>query len=229
MKENVLIKIENYTYLKCDNCSTLTCDPLPPSNVIVYGSDDDFQWRHYVDIGAGIDFMCGVLPTNSVKYDLVDIGFGFGFTLDYWNFIQNRNASIGFDESFMSVKGKEFLNVDLELPTSNLSEFLKNRSSDLVIASEVIEHVISPNNFLQDLLTLIKQNNCKLIILTTPSSEFLLEDIENVTPTKIASLSPGFHTCILSIKALELILKNLGIDKNFYKIERRNERLIIKI
>jgi len=225
----LLTTIQEYSYYECPNCHSIVCDPLPPSNDIAYGIDkSQAQWLHYVDCGAGIDFMCRQLPTTLEKSNLVDVGCGFGYTLDYWNFLQNRNSSIGFDSSYMTIKGKELLKFDLQPPNFNLNKYLENKSIDFVFASEVIEHVTSPYDFLNNLISLFK-NSTKLIIFTTPSAEFVLEDPHNLAPTRIAAYSPGFHTCLLSAYSIKNMLINLGIKEECFKIERENERLIIKI
>jgi 2-polyprenyl-3-methyl-5-hydroxy-6-metoxy-1,4-benzoquinol methylase len=106
---------------------------------------------------------------NNFK-SVLDIGCGSGYKL-IKNF--NENITLGIDVP----KTIEFL---LEkYPNKNWTDsFSPVQGYDLIISSDVIEHIVDPNI----LLNLIKQCNPKLILLSTPDRNFLPVDCHNGPP-----------------------------------------------
>ena len=77
---------------------------------------------------------------------------------------------------------------------------------DLVLASEVIEHVDAPNSFLADLRARLTDD--AVLRLTTPDADVLAE----ATPADdlLRALSPGHHTVLFTRDALRKALDAAG-------------------
>lgn len=215
----------SYSFYKCSECSTLTSNPLPPPNIVSYGDSNSAQWKHYIDIGAGIDSMVGALGERKNE-KLLDIGCGFGFTTHYWA-SENQSLAIGVDESEMAKQGSQQLGWKLVEPRD-----LHNLSfqPDIIFASEVIEHVVDPQQFLVDMYSLLQPSSpdkSGALILTTPNADFVIEGAEETKV--IAALSPGFHTCLLTKSVVVEMAKKLIPEPDEIWIQEASDRLFIFI
>lgn len=180
----------------------------------------------YVEIGAGIESMVQFLNPlvnlgfNSQSKSYLELGCGFGFLTDYAKFM-GFGESLGVEDAGYGKLGSEIL----DFPCQSLSEFQENpRTFDVILASEVIEHVADPLDFLVSIKNRLNADG--IVVITTPNSEFIKSvNVESNDSQTLAALSPGNHTCLFSPNAL----KNLFIKVGFKSIEiiERNERLIV--
>lgn len=217
-----------YTFFKCDKCLSLTSSPQPPLNIESYNQLGEAGWLHYVDIGAGIDFLIGALGKPTDKKKLIDVGCGYGFTIDFWNSYDSAGRALGVDESQMSVIGSEQLGFDLISP----EEFqLSAVKADVIFASEVIEHVQNPIGFLDSLSSHLEVGNegdfpIGEIVLTTPNAEYINA---NGDKSKVAAaLSPGFHTTLLSRKSIGMLLMQMKVPPSNISVSAIEDRLLIQ-
>ena len=77
---------------------------------------------------------------------------------------------------------------------------------DLVLASEVLEHVADPEGFLRTLARLLTPSG--VLVLTTPAAEAV--DPANNDELVLIALSPGFHEFLASTDGLERLLRSAG-------------------
>ncbi len=103
---------------------------------------------------------------------ILDVGAGSAWVADY--FVKNSVKVTSLDLSKINVtKAKEIVpeNLHSQIVADSFKLPIKNNSYDIVIASEIIEHVISPKDFVNELFRVVKPGG-KLII-TTPYKEKL--------------------------------------------------------
>lgn len=176
--------------------------------------------EHYCLVGAGIDL--GITLLNRIRNknskNLIEVGCGFGFNLHYWTHYL-KNKSTGYEAAQYGREGVKRLGVNIHHEYIK-PETIPSQKFDIVLSTEVIEHVDDPFEFLIILKNLLKDDG--VLILTTPNSEFIQEG--NDESLLIAVLSPGFHNFVLSELALENLIKRAGF--NDYIIEKHNERLV---
>ncbi|UJL33545.1 class I SAM-dependent methyltransferase [Cylindrospermopsis raciborskii Cr2010] len=207
--------------IKCSNCHSLLWEK---SKLIGYLTDDEdaneFFTNHYVLVGCGIDYGINLLSRLKDKNgSLLEVGCGFGFNVDYWS-RRNYGSALGLEAAKYGDIGRQLLGANI------INKYLDVSDNpigcfDIVISSEVIEHVDDPKNFLVAIRKNMKDNG--ILILTTPSAEFIQEN--EPLSLMLAALSPGFHNFILSIPAIKDILESAGFKNNI--IEKHNERLVV--
>jgi 2-polyprenyl-3-methyl-5-hydroxy-6-metoxy-1,4-benzoquinol methylase len=192
---------------RCGACHSLYFDGTDP----VIGYQDfvsEAFWLDYVQAGAGITTM--LAPLNAMdplpEGDLIDVGCGFGFVVEYWS--NDHNRAIGLESSYYGEVGREKLGVDIR--PQLLDEYRAtdpDRQFSIVYSSEVIEHTSDPERFLDDLVLMLASRS--ILVLTTPSVTIIRPETDRAK--LIAALSPGFHYAILSEKIMRQMLEKRGL------------------
>lgn len=109
---------------------------------------------------------------NDEVSSILDVGSGSAWVAKHFN---DKNMQIfSFDISKTNVqKAKSLVNTNMHIPIVGDSFNLpfKDEAIEVVIASEIIEHVIDPRKFVKELLRVVKPNG--KVIITTPYKEKL--------------------------------------------------------
>ena len=205
----------------CEDCDTAYYADSNP--VVGYESYDnnDFYWKHYAQIGAGISSMLQSLLSVStgIGASLLEVGSGFGYMLDFWKKII-AGPAIGLETASYGKIGASILNTEIYPEYLRNCSAIKGKKFDIVYSSEVIEHVRNPREFIAELKSVLHPTGH--LILTTPAREYL--DKSRDESELLASLAPGFHYFILSKKALLEILLAEGFAN--VKITQEREKFI---
>ena len=208
--------------IRCSNCYTVYFCKLEIVGYLDAQQEIAKKYTdHYLLIGCGIDLGIELLDTWGGEYEtLLEVGCGVGFSLDYWSNFKNKYG-IGLEAAYYGSVGRKLLNVDIRDIYLN-SENPPLGKFDIVLATEVIEHVENPSGFLKSLKNNMSENG--ILLLTTPAAEFINRDKKETM--LLAVLSYGFHYFILSKKSMTKLL----IENGFTNIEIniRNERMIVK-
>lgn len=193
-------------FYRCVNCHSLI---VPNGTFHDYSNaaPSEVSWRHYVQIGAGIDAM--ISPAERARAPnvsrLLDVGCGFGFTLDYWQRTPGGEA-VGVEPSAFGQLGAKMLGVNLHVALLADVPSLRGRQFDIVLSSEVIEHVPDPAAFVQELRRYLAPGGT--MVLTTPNAGFVAQ--EQPLGQVLSTLSPGLHKLLLSQAALTNLLQQAG-------------------
>ncbi|MFA5358409.1 MAG: class I SAM-dependent methyltransferase [Patescibacteria group bacterium] len=101
--------------------------------------------------------------------NIIDIGCGEGFTLDRIQKSSINKELVGIDSSLVAVNlGKELF-PQLDLRLGNIYQLpFPDKSFDLVVCTEVLEHLENPSQALQEIVRMAK----KYIILSVPHEPF---------------------------------------------------------
>lgn len=168
----------------------------------------------------GVKEALSLFVSDKRSAKILEIGSGLGY-LTYSLIKENYNI-FGIDISHTAVKraielfGEHYLCVDLfEFASFNAELF------DMVILTEVIEHVDNPLHFIESIIKLLKPGG--RIIMTTPN--------KSIYPSNIiwATELPPIHYWWFSENSIEYIAKKLNVNfslVNFYKYYKKNYRLI---
>jgi SAM-dependent methyltransferase len=219
--ENLFVPRDRLHFCRCSNCDGLWVHEGVLFEYTDHNAITADHARHYLHVGAGIDFM--VRPLERVRTDgrqsLLDVGCGYGFTLDYWRATAGGTA-VGIEPSGYGRMGRDQLGADIHDEYLADVPELRDRRFDIVYSSEVIEHVADPVAFLAELRRHLSPSG--VMVLTTPSAEYVHP---NASPSVIlAVLSPGLHKFLFSARALDELLNRVGF--RHVLVEVHQERLV---
>ncbi len=143
---------------------------------------------------------------EEIPNNVLEIGCGLG----YLTYALNKQGidTIGIDISSNAVNyaksnyGNYYFNLDI----TNFKK-INNRKFDLIIATELIEHLSEPVTFITECLDLLNKNG--KILLTTPNKDY--SKANAIWQTDL----PPVHTVWLSSKSFQFIKDKLGLDLTF--------------
>ncbi len=145
---------------------------------------------------------------NKKNKAILDVGCGLG----YLTFVLNKlgHKVTGLDVSSNAIKyakenfGDLFVQGTIEqyLP-------LTGNSFDYIIASEIIEHLLDPVDFIQKLINLVRPGG--KIIITTPNKDYMNENAIWYTDL------PPVHLYWFSKKSIDVIAGRIGVKVDYIK------------
>lgn len=202
---------------RCGRCESLNYAPFQMPPELPWEQLTGEQREHtracakfYVEQGAGVGTLASLICAmpqgrRAAGHRLVEVGCGYGFSLDMARQMFGWEA-IGVDPSPIAFLGSQQLGVNI------LNEYiapgfqLPGGPCDVMLCTEVIEHIEEPRDFLACVSDLVADDGC--LVLTTP-------DAAGCTPSQAESallpmLSPSSHTMLFSKKALKALLQQVG-------------------
>ncbi|WP_158555196.1 class I SAM-dependent methyltransferase [Fulvimarina endophytica] len=197
---------EELTLERCAACgSAFFADFKEPAYETVWGGDAALSF--YQEQGAGIDVMLASLyavPHQGIERFL-EIGCGFGFSVDFASKILGWKAH-GIDPGPAARLGRELLGSSIDATYLSLDNADEREAVDLMLASEVIEHIADPDPFLAVLAAHLTGNGT--VLLTTPNADAVRPETSPATLAPL--LSAGYHVVLYSPKGLEAALRRAG-------------------
>lgn len=182
----------------------------PPIEQVLQDPNFVYLIHHYLEIVNGLNWkvpMLERLPFEQFN-SVLEIGCNAGVALDYCRTLWPAKEVIGLEPSAYGVIGSKVL--DLPILASYLVEAnaLKEKQFDFIYATEVLEHIADPVQFLQELKTQLSTNG--MILLTTPRAEVLQPQ---TAPGELyAALSTGSHYFVTSAQQLEQLAYQAGFS-----------------
>lgn len=214
-------KKQMYLY-QCSACDARFYPDAVESSYDDTNAASDAFLQHYLEAGAGLWEMFSPLARvyRAPESHLLDIGCGFGFSVDMWKNILGQPA-IGVETAEWGQIGRSQLGIPIFKGMLDDIASLQGQAFNIVYACEVIEHVANPWAFLKSLSSRVKATSGTLV-LTTPNGDFISEG--NDEKDILAALLPGGHLFLLSARALEQLLTEFGFP-HVHVVSAR-ERLI---
>ena len=192
------------TLLRCAHCGTGFLDDLTTPD---YESEMPEMLDYYVEQGAGIDLIVAPLqrvPPRSVRRCL-EIGCSFGYALDF-----SRHAFgweiLGVDPSPLAVRGAAWLGIPVRHAYFDADLDLGPEPFDLVLCSEILEHVAEPHSLLTAIHDRLSPDG--LLVLSTPNVDIVKQETEIGMLAR--ALSAGLHLILYDRNALALLLERAG-------------------
>lgn len=161
----------------------------------------------YLEQGAGIDVMAEPLaaidPSKVRRY--LEIGCGFGFSLDVARTVFGWSVK-GIDPGFAARAGRDLLGLDISSAYLRVPADAGPEPFDLVLCSEVVEHIFEPLGFLAILRGVLAPGGT--LLLTTPNAGAITP--ETPAGVLVPLLSPGYHVTLYSKAGFEALLRRAG-------------------
>lgn len=208
-------------YLECPTCGSL----VAPEFVIPdYRNEEGGgpALKFAKEQGAGIQSMIAPLywlDTRTIE-SFLDVGGGYGFALDAARTLMGWRVS-GADPSPFARTGAEELNLEIADRYVSAGDPAEGAPFDLVLASEVIEHVDDPVDFARTLAACAGENG--RVLLTTPDPDIVLSREDEAAA--MMALAPGYHVSIYSRDGLKRIMADAGFS--FVDVHRNGGSLVI--
>ncbi len=153
-------------------------------------------------VGIFADILAHIRKPPGAQY--VEIGCGFGFGLDVARHAMGWQAR-GMDPAELSEVGRRMLGVDIT-PAYFDPTTVATASCDVVMATEVLEHLPDPGLFLAEIRRGLKPDG--VAVLTTPDLAAVRPAIAK--PVLGATLTIGLHLILQSRTSLETLLRQAG-------------------
>lgn len=196
----------DYNLLRCPACTVLFVDTLP---VVDYGRDEliEIGWPpYYAQMGAGTWPIASALAriVKPAGAKVLEVGGAYGFGLDFC--VHGKGwQGVGYDPSPLAAIGAKAL----ELPVIQgffTEETLKDGPWDVIIGTELIEHINEPPEFLRLMRRAIAEDG--VLMLTTPAADFITPDL---APLELdALIVPAAHVVLQSVASMERALRDAG-------------------
>lgn len=192
--------------LRCPACTANFYDSQVPPDYAEPALNNRGRVPFYVEQGAGVSLITRPLAQirRGAGTAYMEVGCGYGFGLDYA--INTKGwTGVGIDPAPLAALGRDALNLPIELRYLRDDDEARG-TFDVVMGSEVIEHVTSPSAFVRTLRAMLKPGG--VLVLTTPNGA----DIDPGTPPGIIIplLSPSLHLVIQNRQSLRALLEQGG-------------------
>lgn len=136
---------------------------LPPS---AYGENEIERHFNNFDVSRGrYRFIIDQMPPAS---KVLEVGCFLGRYCDHFQSLGHRATGVDLSPEVIERGQKLFPDLDLRCVGEVWDEDLVDGSYDVVVASEVIEHVLHPNDFLEQISRALKPGG--VLLLTTQNS-----------------------------------------------------------
>lgn len=191
---------------RCPKCKAGTFQLPRQADYSATPRGADAALAFYLQQGAGLwSIASNLLNVRRPRgCRLLEIGCGFGLGLDFARRALGWNVQ-GFDPSPFAVIGREQLSLPIHTRLFEPSADMQG-AFDVVLASELLEHVSDPLALVEALHTVLAPGG--VLALTTP-------DMDSARPdTPIGSLIPllsaGYHTALQTADSLSRLLRTAG-------------------
>jgi SAM-dependent methyltransferase len=193
------------TLVRCPDCGSAFYDDRTPARYEDHHGLGPIKF--HVEQGAGVDSILAPLfcfrPERVRRY--LEVGCGFGYSLDFARYAFGWQVR-GIDPSSVAAAGREALQLDIVPAYLSLDTDAAEPAFDLILCSELIEHLADPHALLQAIGWKLTPDGA--LILTTPNAAA----ISTETPAAALwnTLAPGSHLVVFSRASLERVLKANG-------------------
>jgi SAM-dependent methyltransferase len=194
---------ERVVVARCEVCNAVVLSDAQPATVTY---DDEYVDR-YIEQTAGVEAIAATLALVAVEPGarLLDVGCGYGFGADLGVRLHGWRA-VGVDLSLAARRGRKDLGLDLR--EGMLDDAISaGERFDVVLASELLEHVPEPHALVQELVDHLADDG--VLLLTTPDAAIVRRDTPE--PTVSSALAVGDHRFLVDADGLRALLEQHGL------------------
>ncbi|HEY1933313.1 MAG TPA: methyltransferase domain-containing protein [Acetobacteraceae bacterium] len=211
----------NTSVLRCPACTCLFYSSQIPPDYAEDAMLERGRVPFYLQQGAGLSLITRPLARvrTPACSTYAEIGCGFGFGLDYAAHAK-RWSGRGIDPGGIGGLGEQMLGVAIDRRYLGDAEPELEATCDVVMASETVEHVLSPAGFVRVLRSMLRPGG--ILILTTPDGAELRP--ETAPSVLIGLLSPGLHLIFQNRQSLLAMLE--AADFRHIQVEKDGHSLV---
>jgi SAM-dependent methyltransferase len=200
--------VDRADYHTCRGCGSVFAAAFAYPD---YGEDYDFAdyLRFYLELGAGLEAMIAPLERALAARPartLIDVGSGVPFVADFAR-RQAGLAAVALDPSNYAREGARALGLEVSPHLLGAGSPFDDQTFDIVYASEVIEHVDDPGEFLKTLAAHLAEDG--VLVLTTPNAANLSPATNPLT--NISIVWPGIHHVLFTPDSLRAAIRAAGL------------------
>jgi SAM-dependent methyltransferase len=190
---------------RCPRCASVLLDTVLPTDVAYTG--EHWDWDRYLELQGSIEAIAETLSLVDAPAGsrLLDVGCGYGFALDLGVHLHGWTG-IGLDPSPAAARGRVELALDIRAALLD-PDFAPGERFDVVVASEVLEHVTEPAALLHEIARRLEPGGAALV--TVPNGA--LVSPETPVTTTLAMLSAGAHVFLPTPDTLADLLADAGL------------------
>ncbi len=167
----------------------------------IYSNDPPEVLFRYQRLGRGkviYDFVSEIKKTSSV----LEVGCGAGGILSVFNDKGCETLGLDFDKRYLDYARKK----NIKVLNGSLEMLKKNQKFDLIIMSHVLEHIVNPLDFLENLVKHLKKEG--ILYLEVPSLELVRDGgFEH----DLLNYWQNAHTIHFTVKSLNLLCNQVGL------------------
>ncbi len=192
-----------YQLARCGHCGAYAFNLTRPPRYEKRRLSKEGTVVLYVQHGAGVWPICRALAPLALPSGgrFLDVGCGYGFSLDYAIHARGWRGR-GVDPARLAEAGREQLGLPIDLAYLKPGDPARGQT-DVVLGSEVLEHLPSPLDFVRLLRAMLRPGG--VLVLTTPNGRHILPE---TSPGALVSLlSPGLHLVIQTPASLRALLE----------------------
>ena len=192
-------------YLRCARCGTVFAPASPVPSYESQGPLDETV-QYYVEQLAAINTIVDPLFTldpRAIRH-YAEVGCSFGFALDFGSRAFGW-AVRGVDPSALAAAGSATLGLPIEARLLTEDAPL-SPPADLLIGSEVVEHVPDPHAFMRALAASLSPAG--VLVLSTPNAAAVRPGTAHTV--LMALLCPGYHLMLLTAAGLLRLVEAHG-------------------
>jgi len=221
---------DGYDLYKCSNCELVYMNPLPLQTFLnkeVYSLESGYQGNKENDLSKTFPNkktkdILKFLGKNKIKGRILDVGCSNGEFLYHAKKRGFEAYGVELNSRTASIALKNGLNVFKGLLHEARFE---NDFFDIIFLGDIIEHVLSPRDFLHECKRILK--NSGTIIISTPNLDCAWAKTTiffyKTLGIPCSSVTPPHHTFQFSGKNLDMLMMQTGFiytNKWFYKQPR---------
>lgn len=210
---------DSFNIVKCNNCGLVYINPRLDSKILnqLYNKDNkDFDDQHFKtninyylntkkDDEKTFEKRLKLIQKYKISGKLLDIGCSIGTFMDVarkksWEVfgIDLSKASIDYCKKELKLNAKQGKLEDMKFPSG---------SFDVIIMSDLLEHVPSPVSTLEEASRILKKNG--LLFITTPNIGSITAKLMG---TRWIHLKPREHIYYFTPKTIEKALSKIGFQ-----------------
>lgn len=200
----------HYRFLKCETCGLIFSNPIMPKNKItLLYSESDFTYAdeaEYLKKTYFSYFKENVLNSIPKNIKVLEIGCGNGFFLEELRDNGIKNV-YGIEPGSASVK-KARWDIKKNIKINILKKGLFPRNSfDVICCFHTLDHIINPNDFLDEIYSLLKKSG---------KAFFIVHNTDALSAKLLGEKSPIFdieHIYLFNKDTLRKIFLKHGFKK----------------
>lgn len=223
-----------YDIISCQECKTHFIDPSKVDTLVydkIYSETDISGYNRYYNYALKIKNQKNPLKylaykeetyfpiykylNDKKKLEILEIGSGYGYTT--YAMIKAGHNVTGVDISKNAVN---FANTNLgnQYICSQIEEFASDKKYDLIVATELLEHLSDPEILIKKSKSLLKNNGTLLI--TTPNKDYA--DVINPKAIWQSDLPP-VHTFWATENGIEKMASRNGFRVSFFDFKNYSD------